>query len=273
MINDFLNKTLGRTGFNVHRLALSATYRPGKKAIYKAIDSGINLFLSSFVDTQMSPVVRDLIKSRREEYFIMDGGHALIFGFPGMRRTLESSLRRLKTDYLDIFLFGGCMKAKWFTPRIQDEMISLREEGKVRAIGISTHDRKFAGKLAEDGVLDVLMIRYNAAHRGAEEDIFPHLAVHNPGVINFTATRWGSLLKRPKNWAAKRPVPSAGDCYRFALSNPNVDVCFTAPTNLKQIEQNLAEIENGQLDEDKMEYMKEFGDAVYGDKRIFYPQG
>jgi hypothetical protein len=43
------------------------------------------------------------------------------------------------------------------------------------AIGTSIHDRKRAGQLALDSELDLLMIRYNAKHTGAEADIFPHL--------------------------------------------------------------------------------------------------
>ena len=58
------------------------------------------------------------------------------------------------------------------------ELVRLREEGKVRAIGISIHDRERAGKLAESSPLDLFMIRYNAAHPGAERDIFPHLGPH-----------------------------------------------------------------------------------------------
>ena len=66
--------------------------------------------------------------------------------------------------------------------------------------------------------IDAFMIRYNAAHRGAEKDIFPYLDKHNPAVISYTATRWRFLLKKPKTWKQER-IPTAGMCYRFVLSN------------------------------------------------------
>lgn len=44
----------------------------------------------------------------------------------------------------------------------------------VRWLCVSIHDRPRAGRLAADSVLDALMIRYNAAHPGAEQEIFPH---------------------------------------------------------------------------------------------------
>jgi len=47
------------------------------------------------------------------------------------------------------------------------------------------------------------------------------------------------------------------------LSNPQVDVCLTAPRSLKEFEENLAAVRQGPLDEEKMRFMREFGDAVY----------
>ena len=38
------------------------------------------------------------------------------------------------------------------------------------------------------------MIRYNAAHPGAEQDVFPHLAARQPAVVAYTATSWRKLL-------------------------------------------------------------------------------
>ena len=123
--------------------------------------------------------------------------------------------------------------------------------------------------MAAEGALDVLMIRYNAAHRGAEKDIFPFVATHNPGIVSFTATRWRYLLRRPKNWPKDAPVPDARMTYRFVLSNPHVHVCLTAPTSLKQLRENLQLLEEGPLSDQEMEFMKKFGDAVYQQKKWF----
>ena len=103
---------------------------------------------------------------------------------------------------------------------MQEELQRLKEDGRVRAVGMSCHNRKFAGELAERGALDVFMMRYNAAHRGAEQDIFPHLADFHPGVVSYTATRWSYLLRRPRGWPKDGRIPTAAMCYRFVLSNP-----------------------------------------------------
>ena len=107
------------------------------------------------------------------------------------------------------------------------------------------------------------MIRYNAAHRGAEQDIFPFCSMHNPGIISYTATRWSYLLRPPKGWPKDGRVPSAGECYRFVLSNPNVHVVLTAPRNERQLIENITAVRKGPLVEEDMKFMKDFGDAVH----------
>ena len=86
-------------------------------------------------------------------------------------------------------------------------------------------------ELAARGAVDILMVRYNAAHRGAETDIFPHLAAHGTGVVSHTATRWRRLLTRPRAWPEGQPVATAGQCYRFVLSHSDVHVALTAPSS------------------------------------------
>lgn len=267
---DFLHGTLGKAGLPVFRLGLSASYRPGKEIIYKALDEGVNFFFMYGFDNQMTGVLREALKGRREKYVLATGAYNLIWTHQDLRRTLEKRLRQLQTDYIDVFLFLGVTKRKHFTDRVRDELQELRTDPRVRGVGLSCHDRKFAGLLAAAGAVDFLMIRYNAAHRGAEQDIFPQLAVHNPGVVSYTATRWRRLLRSPRGWPEAKPAPPAGMAYRFVLSNPHVDVCLTAPANAKQFEENLAAVRQGPLSDEEMRLMREFGDSVYRANKWFW---
>jgi aryl-alcohol dehydrogenase-like predicted oxidoreductase len=262
-------KILGSTGIEVFPLGFSASYWPGKKTIYKAIDEGVNLFFGFGIDYQLISVLRDAMRANREKFVLATGVYNYMFGYQNIRKTLERRLRQFRTNYIDIFLFLGVTRTKEFPEKAREQMVQLREEDKVRAIGMSCHDRKFAGLLAANGALDTLMIRYNAAHRGAEQDIFPHLSQHNPGIISYTATRWTYLLRKSKGWPKNGRIPTAGECYRFVLSNPHVHVCLTAPRNLKQLQENLDAIRQGPLPEDDMQFMKEFGDAVHRQNRWF----
>ncbi len=269
MTQDFMHTVLGKTGLEVYRLGLSASYRPGIKTVFKALDEGINYFFAYGFDTQMTKVLRDAIRSNREKYVIATGAYNMIWWYPNLRKTLEKRLRQFKTEYIDVFHFLGVMKEKEFPEQVREELLRFREEGKIHQIAISTHNRKFAGRLLSEGALDVIMMRYNAAHRGAEEDIFPFLEAYNPGVVSYTATRWRYLLRRPKTWPHDGRIPTAGMCYRFVFSNPHVHVCLTAPTNIRQFEENLAAVRQGPLPDDDMEFMRQFGDAVHHTKKWF----
>jgi aryl-alcohol dehydrogenase-like predicted oxidoreductase len=264
-----LYATLGRTGFRVYRLGMSASYRPGPEAVFRAVDEGVNFFFAYGFDAQMVRSLREIMKTRRDRIILATGAYNYIFGHSDLRRVLEKRLRQYGTDHIDVFMFLGVMKARQLPDSVMEQMLRFKEEGKARAIGISTHDRNLAGGLATQGALDVLMIRYNAAHRGAELDIFPYLQPRDPGLVSYTATRWTALLRRPKGWPPEEPVPSAALAYRFVLSNPNVDVCLTAPRTMRELEENLAALRAGPLTEQEMEYMRRFGDAVHARQRWF----
>ena len=245
------------------------TYRPGKDVIYRAIDEGLNYFFCYGFDGQMTSVLRDVFTRDREKYVVATGAYNLLVGHFDLRRTLEKRLRQLRTDYLDVFLFLGVTRPKHLPDRLQDELRRLRDDGRVRAVGMSCHDRGFAGELAAAGALDVFMVRYNAAHRGAEDEIFPRLTAHDPGLVSYTATRWGELLRRPPDWPRGGRIPTAGECYRFVLSNPNVDVCMTAPSNARHLRENLAAVRQGPLSEEDLTFMRQFGDAVHRARKWF----
>lgn len=107
------------------------------------------------------------------------------------------------------------------------------------------------------------MVRYNAAHRGAEQDVFPCLPQKKPGIIGFTATDRMKLSRSRKIPKGKKH-PSAGDCYRFVLSNPYIDMTITSPWTRPQMRDNLKETNKGALSGEEMEWMHRIGDAVYG---------
>jgi hypothetical protein len=106
------------------------------------------------------------------------------------------------------------------------------------------------------------MIRYNAAHPGAERDVFPRLARRRPAVVAYTATSWRKLLKAPRGWTG--PVMTAGDCYRFCLSSPHVDVVLTGPRDVRELRENLAALEQGPLSAEEARWMRDFGARVHG---------
>jgi aryl-alcohol dehydrogenase-like predicted oxidoreductase len=269
MSNAFQRRPLGDTGVSVTPLGLSASYFPGKKSVYAAAAEGVNLFFGYGFDLQMIRALRELMKSGRDKFVLVTGAYNYLWWAQDVRKAFEKRLRQFDTDYIDVFLFMGVMKPAEFTSRVHEGLLKLKDEGKIRAIGVSGHNRAFLGKLASEGDVNAVMLRYNAAHRGAERDIFPCLAAHNPGVISYTATRWTALLRRPKAWPEGARIPTAGECYRFVLSNPHVHTVLTAPRSERELRENIAAVHKGPLDEEDMKFMRQFGDAVYNQKRWF----
>jgi len=266
-MDTFLTGPLGKFGTTVCRIGLSATYRPGRRTVFKALDEGLNYFQFFGFDRHMTSVLRETVRARREQYVLSTGAYNLIWGHQNLRRTLERRLRQVRTEYIDLFHFFGVTRRAYFTPRVREELQAVRESGLVRGVSISTHDRGFAVELAREGTLDAMTIRYNAGATAAETEIFPHLPESNPAVVSFTATRWTSLLRPPHGYPVEGRIPTAGMCYRFVLNNPAVHVCMMAPGNLEQFERNLAEIRRGPLDEEEMRFMRSFGALVEQGKR------
>jgi len=59
-------------------------------------------------------------------------------------------------------------------------------------------------------------------------------------------------------------APTATDCYRFVLSNPNVDICMMGARTIEQMRENLATIDMGPLSDEEMIRMRKIGDYIYG---------
>lgn len=59
-----------------------------------------------------------------------------------------------------------------------------------------------------------------------------------PAAVAYTATAWRKLLRAPRGWAGK--FPTAGECYRFCLADPHVDVVLTGPRSVTELRENLA---------------------------------
>jgi aryl-alcohol dehydrogenase-like predicted oxidoreductase len=171
--------------------------------------------------------------------------------------SVDRALRALRLEYADMLLLGF-----WNKPipmRILDAARAIRDRGRVRFLGVSSHNRRLVPEFAAAGDIDVVHFRYNAAHPGAEVDIFPRIpAAGRPGTVSFTATSWGQLLNPAKIPAGER-VPTAADCYRFVLTRPEVDVCLTGPSNAAQMEEALRTLQMGPMDEGELAWMRRVG--------------
>lgn len=216
-------------------------------------------------------------------------------------REFSRILKELRSDFVDIAtLYYVESEEEWRQITAPDgvwELLArLKREGALRMIGLTSHQRGLAARWARQAVgqadsrpegarepreravaqetgpggdsgqyrLDMLMIRYNAAHRGAESEVFPVTTARGMPVVTYTGVRWRALLApTPEDPPGFRP-PSAADCYRFCLQHPAVSVALMAPGNRKQLEENLRLLEDWRAAEPpEAEQLRAHGDRVH----------
>ena len=266
MDNFTQNVPLGQTGLMVSRLGLGSSFGAPASVIEEAVEQGVNyLYWGTIRRSAFGRAMRNLARRRREEIVLTVQSYSRIPGLIGP--SVEVALRRAGLDYFDILLLG--MRNERPGPAYIDAFERLREQGKVRFLAISTHNRPLLPSLFDEyrkgkSAYDVFMLRYNAVHRGAERDAFPFVpADPRPGMIAYTATRWGDLLDPGKMPAGETP-PTASDCYRFVLNQPEVDLVLCGPANRSQMQEALRALARGPLPPDEIERMQRIGDHIYG---------
>lgn len=267
---SFARTLLGRTGLEVGRLGVASGYGVPGTALEWAFERGVNyIFWGSRRGDSFGAALKRL-RAQRERFVLVIESYTRLASL--LSWSLERALRTLSFDYTDVLLLG--MWDKPVPARILDAARRLKERGRVRFLAVSTHKRTLVPGIAAGRDFDVVHFRYNAAHPGAEQDIFPHLpAANRPGMVSFTATGMRSLLGKgplqgflpgmhrlPKS----EPVPTAADCYRYVLTRPEVDVCLTGPANAAQMEQALEALRLGPMSEDELAWMRRVGRRVAG---------
>lgn len=253
-------RAFGRTGLSVGALALGSSYGVGGRDVERAFDRGVNFFLwGSRRRPGFAEGLRALAPKRAETVIAIQ-----TYSRVGWltRPFVVRALRALKTDYVD--LLGMAWWNDVPSRRMLDAVIALRDAGLVRHVMISCHHRPSFESFLAEPACEGWMVRYNAAHPGAEREVFPFVgddAAARPGIAAFTATRWGSLLD-PAKTPAGEATPRASDCYRFALSHPAVDACIVGPRDASELDEALAAIERGPMSADELAWMKRVGASV-----------
>lgn len=225
-------------------LATRGNTHPRPDDVLAALERGVNYWNWCGHEDGMSAAARELGR-RRREVVLATQLSAANWGRDEMRRELEAVLSALQTDYLDVAtLYYVESRAEWDAITAPEGSLAAlreaKEQGLLRCIGLTTHQRPLAAEWARSGCLDLVMVRYNAAHRGAETEVFPVAAARNLPTVCFTGLRWGALLQPTGDDPPEFEIPAPREWYRFVLSHPSVAVALTAPDNRAELQHNLA---------------------------------
>ena len=252
----FVRRKFGRTGLTVSPLGL-ATGQGSLPAegVERAFERGITTFYwGSYRASAFAEGLKKVAQKNRDRIEIVVQSYSRAACL--MRGSLERALRKLGTDSTDVLLLGWWNREP--PARILDAALELRQRGLARHLMISCHDRTTFATYAKNPAFGAIMVRYNAAHPGAETEVFPELGDSRPGVAAYTATRWGHLLD-PAMVPNDEKKPTSADCYRFALTHPSVDLTMCAPRNMADLDVALTTIEAGPMSEDELAWMKRVG--------------
>ena len=265
-MSTFLERReLGRTGMYTSRLGIGSSFGAPTRVIEDAFHRGINyLYWGTIRRPAFGRAIRNLAKAHRDELILTVQSYSRLPRL--IAPSVELALRRAGVEYFDFLLLGARNQIP------SDDYIEaferLRDQGKLRFLSLSSHNRPLLPEFLEADTqelnpYEVLMLRYNAVHRGAESEVFPYVPkAGGPGIIAYTATRWGHLLDPAKMPPGEHPV-AARDCYRFALSHPAVDMVLCGPANAEQMNEALSALEAGPLAEDERQRLEKIGDWIY----------
>jgi aryl-alcohol dehydrogenase-like predicted oxidoreductase len=256
---------LGRSGLRTSRLGLGSSYGAPTSSYLEAFERGVNYFYwGTHRRDAMADAVRQLAPRAREELVVVVQSYARA-GFL-VTLSVERALRRLGLEYADVLLLGW---HNWMPPKgVLGAARELCARGRVRKLAISSHSRAFFPRLLEEPApFEIWHVRYNAVHRGAEREVFPSLQrlphAERPGVVTYTTTRWGHLCDAARTPPGER-TPNGTDCYRFALSHPDVNMVLAGPSNPEHMRQALRALELGPMSEEELAWMRRVGDHIYG---------
>jgi len=300
-MTDIPRRTLGRTGLEVSTLGYGAMELRGAPTgpdlceddaaalLNELLDAGVNFIDTSIDYGRSEDVIGGLIADRRDEY-VLASKCGCVPGAPqgsdhvhtagNIRNGVEASLRRMRTDHLDLVQFHRSLHADEFDAEgALSELVALQSEGKVRFLGVSavlpTLDEQI-----DMGVFDAFQIPYSALQR-EHEDVITRASDAGMGII----IRGGVARGAPDDWEGRRYYMVSNETMRdswdaanldelldgmsridfmlrFTLSHPDLDTTIVGTANLDHFRANLSAAAKGPLPDDVVAETKRRLDAV-----------
>jgi aryl-alcohol dehydrogenase-like predicted oxidoreductase len=294
-------RPLGRTGAHVTILGYGAMELRGQprgpaidddeagRLLGTVLDSGINLIDTSIDYGRSEELIGRYLGHRRDEYFLASKCGCLLEPPPGamppyphdygpgnVRAGIEQSLRRLGTDRLDLVqVHMSPSRAQLEADHTVETMLSLRDEGKVRFIGMSGILPNLPDQIAM-GVFEVFQIPYSAVQREHEELITAAAARGAGTLIRGGAARGAPAEDKAwhqgpigldqgegqRRWESSGIDDLLGDMsriefvLRFTLSHPDLSSTIVGTSNAAHLSSNVAIAEKGPLPADLYEEAK-----------------
>ena len=191
-------RPLGNTGTQVSEIAMGCN-RLGEAAmpdshwielVQRAADLGVTLFDSSesYLWGRSEEILGHALGNRDDVLVAtkvsrVRDTNAKDFSAARIIRQAEESLRRLQRDCIDIYQLHSPSLADMQSFDWPDAMTRLREQGKIRYIGVSINDAASGEWLLQQGLVQVFQVAYNLLEPAVGDQVFPQAQAHGVGIM------------------------------------------------------------------------------------------
>ncbi len=235
-------RSLGSTGYNVSEIGFGAMNMRDPELVHAAIDAGINYIDTAhkYMNGVNEQVVGKVMQTKRDKVFLTT---KLKSTDPEkMPQMLETSLKRLKTDHVDLVLLHNVDDVQHFS---RNDLMKIFEEfkrkGQTRFVGISSHrfPAEYADALIELDFWEAILVSYNYVSNKEVTESIHRVREAGIGVIGM------KNLLRVKEKDAK-PLLNESDgvtlqqaLLRWVLDNKNVDTVIPGMTSFDHLAEDL----------------------------------
>jgi predicted aldo/keto reductase-like oxidoreductase len=214
---------VGFGGIPIQKLS----FKEAEKVLLHAIEAGINFFDTARSYTDSEKKIGQVLKPHRDKIYLAT--KAMSRDFRGMTLELETSLRYLQTDTIDLYQLHSVgteeiLKRVIGPHGALEALVKARQAGKIRWIGITGHSRPVLLKAVKTGLFDTVQFPFNPIEDEWEQDVMPEAKNKGMGIIGMKPVAGGAL----RNVSAS---------IRFTLSR-GVDVSIPGMDSIEEVDEN-----------------------------------
>ncbi len=227
-------RTLGRTGLRVSAVGMGVMNCSDPSVLHRAFDLGVNFYDTAdcYMHGQNEEMVGEVFQGKREKVFIQTKVHP--HDEKRMRSSVERSLRRLRTDYIDVLLWHNLHSPEEVShERLFEFMSKMKKEGKARFTGFSSHSHMalLLREAARLNTHDVALVSYNFTHSKELGEAVAQAARSGLGIIAMKTQAGGYKKER---MGGLTPHQAA---LKYILMDQNVSTAVPGVTTIEQIEE------------------------------------
>jgi aryl-alcohol dehydrogenase-like predicted oxidoreductase len=242
-------RVLGKTGLKVTTVGYGCMITSDPTVIARAADMGINYFdtCRSYQNGQNERMVGAALGAKRKDVLVSSkcdaGTGAAILA------ELDTSLKELNTDHLDVWLLHMKDNPAQLTDELVEAQRKAKQQGKVRFIGMSTHNLPVMVDRIVESKLEVVQAQYNFASAATWGPALEKLNQAGIGVVGMKVmAKAGGRRGTP---APQRPATFAPAALKWVIKNPVVATTVPSITDIDQLEQNFAVMGQSFTDSDQ----------------------